>query len=126
VAMESDGPPGVKHQLLRGPLSERISLQQQAMGVVDKAAQHGIGDGWVADHLMPVIDRQLACDDGRAAFVAVVHDLQQVLALFGGERGRAPVVEDQQLHPADRLQQPSVAPVAARQGQRPNSRGTQW
>ena len=64
------------------------------------------------------LDRQLAGDDGRAAVVAVVHDLQQVAPLLGGERGQAPVVEDQQLDPGQALQQAGVAPVAARQGER--------
>jgi hypothetical protein len=46
------------------------------MGVVDKPVQHGVRDRRIADDLVPVIDRHLAGDDGRAALVAIVHDLQ--------------------------------------------------
>ena len=118
VAMGSGARLGVKRQRLGSPFSQRFSLQQQAMDVVDQSVQHGVGDRRVADDLVPMIDRQLAGDDGRAAVVTVVHDLQQIAALVAGERRQAPVVQDQQLHPADRLQQASMAAVAAGQGQR--------
>ena len=28
------------------------------------AVEDGVGQGWAADGLVPVLDRQLACDDG--------------------------------------------------------------
>ena len=34
------------------------------MGVVDEPVQNGVGQGRVADGLVPVIDGQLADDDG--------------------------------------------------------------
>jgi hypothetical protein len=46
---------------------------------------------------VPVLDRELAGDDGRHAAVAIVDDFQQIPALFGGQRGETPIVEDQQL-----------------------------
>ena len=44
------------------------------MRIVNEAVQHGVGNGGIADHLVLVFDRHLAGDDGRAAFVPVVHD----------------------------------------------------
>jgi hypothetical protein len=44
--------------------------------------------------------------------VAVLDDLQQIVALLGGEWLQAPVVEDQQLYPAECPHQPGVATVA--------------
>ena len=54
--------------------------QVDAMGVVDEAVEDGVGEGGVADHLVPCVDRHLAGDDGRAPSVAVLEDLQQVRA----------------------------------------------
>ena len=34
------------------------------MGIVDEPVENGVGQSWVADGLVPVIDRQLAGDDG--------------------------------------------------------------
>ena len=56
----------------------------------------------IGDDLVPVIDRHLAGDDGRAALMPVVHDLEEIAALLGGERSEAPVVEDQELDPRER------------------------
>jgi UV DNA damage repair endonuclease len=49
---------------------------------VDEAVQHGVRYRRIADDLVPVIDRHLAGDNGGAAVVALVHDLQQITALF--------------------------------------------
>jgi hypothetical protein len=46
-----------------------------------------------------------------------VHDLEEVTTLFSGERGETPIVQDQQLHPPERLQQPSVAAGATSQAE---------
>ena|SRR5438309_5301137 len=49
------------------------------------------------------------------AAVAVLEDLQEVVASRGVERFEAPVVEDEQIDAAERAQQTRVAAVAARQ-----------
>ena len=66
------------------------------MGVVDEPVEDGVGDGRVGDHLVPVIDRQLAGHDGRAAIVPIVDDLKQVAALILRQGCEPPVVEDQE------------------------------
>src|SRR6478609_11034056 len=43
----------------------------------------------------------------------VVHDIQQVAPLLGGEWGKTPIVEDQELDSGEVLQQPAIAAVAA-------------
>ena len=99
-------------------LAHAVSLQLEAVGVVDEAVEDGVGDGGIADDLVPVLDRHLAGDDGRAAFVAVVDDFQQIAALLAGERCETPIVEDQQLDPRERLEQPGIAAVAAGERER--------
>ena len=46
---------------------------------------------------MPMLDRHLAGDDGGAALMAVVDDLEEIAPLFAGERGEPPVVENEEL-----------------------------
>ena len=48
----------------------------------------------------------------------IVDDLQEVAPLLGGERGEAPVVEDQQLDARQALEEPCMAAVTACQRQR--------
>ena len=55
MAMGSGGGFGVKRQRLGGPLSQRFSLQHQAVSVVNQPVQHGVGDGRVANDLVPMI-----------------------------------------------------------------------
>ena len=42
------------------------------------AIEDGIGQGRIADGFVPVLDGQLAGDDGRGAAVAVFEDFQEV------------------------------------------------
>ena len=67
------------------------------MGIVNEAVQDGVGEGWLADDIMPARYGELAGDEDRAAAMAILHHLQQVALLLGGHRGKSPVVEDQEL-----------------------------
>jgi hypothetical protein len=82
------------------------------VGVVDQAVEDGIGDGGIADDLVPAIDRDLAGDDDRAGLVAVLDDFQEVAALLGVEWLRPPVVEDQQVEAGQGAQRPGIAAVS--------------
>ena len=48
------------------------------MGVVHEAVENRVGEGRVADHVVPRVHGELAGDDGCLATVAVVDDLEQV------------------------------------------------
>jgi len=85
------------------------------MGVVDEAVEDRIGVGWVADHLMPFVDRDLAGENGRAAAVAFFEDLVEIAPGAGIERIETPVVEDKELRAVEAAQDASVPPIAARQ-----------
>jgi len=63
------------------------------VGVMDQAVEDGVGVCRIADQRVPLIDGELAGDDGGAAAVAVLEDLQEVVASRGVERLEAPVVE---------------------------------
>src|SRR5258708_13550475 len=65
-----------------------------------------------------MLDGDVAGGGGGGATVAVVKDLRKV-ALFGGiENRKAPVIEDQELNPAEGFEQAAIAAVAASQGER--------
>ncbi len=72
----------------------------------------------VGNHVVPFVDRRLAGDDGTGAAMAVVDDLEDVATLLGRHGRQAPVVEDQELHACQALQQPCMASVTAGEGQR--------
>src|SRR5271166_6101485 len=109
---------GSSHDALLWLLSSQgFAAQLDAMGVVDDAVENGVGQGGVADQVMPAIERDLAGDQGGAAAVAILDDFQQVAPLLWAERLQSPVVEDQQLHPAQRPHQPGVTTIAAGQCQ---------
>jgi hypothetical protein len=45
--------------------------------------------------ILVVIDWQLACHDRRSAVVPILDDFKYVAALLLGERGEAPIIQDQ-------------------------------
>ena len=83
------------------------------MGVVNEAVEDCIGVGWIADHRVPVLDGELAGDDGGTTPVAVLENLEQIVAGLGVERLQSPVVEDEELDAAERADDPRVATVAS-------------
>src|SRR3954447_10079662 len=70
---------------------------------------------WVADDLMPFVDRHLAGQDGRAAAVAFFEDLVEIAAGAGIERIKAPIIENEELGAGEGSHDAGMAPVAAGQ-----------
>lgn len=50
------------------------------MHIVDETVEDGICQSGIADGLMPMVDGELARDDGGTPSVAVLEDLQQIAA----------------------------------------------
>ena len=61
------------------------------MSVVDEAIQDGVAEGWVADNVVPMFNRDLTGDDGGGVTVAIIEDLQKV-APFGRIENRKTAV----------------------------------
>jgi hypothetical protein len=59
-----------------------LAGQVDAIGIVNEAVEDSVGDGGIADDFIPVVDGDLAGDDGRAALVAVLDDLEEIAALI--------------------------------------------
>ena len=54
----------VKSVALGNKLAHAFSLQDKAVSIMDEAVEDGVSQGWIADHVMPVLDGNLAGDDG--------------------------------------------------------------
>src|SRR4051794_18595000 len=70
---------------LGGFFAQGFAAQLEAVGIVDDAIQDRVGEGRIADQVVPAIDRDLAGDQRGAAAVALLDDLEQVAALLGSE-----------------------------------------
>ena len=73
---------GVKSLVAGVLLSHAFSGELKGVSVVNEAIQDGVAEGWVSDNFVPMVDGDLAGDDGGGATVAVIEDLQKV-ASFG-------------------------------------------
>ena len=80
--MESGLTGWVKRFQFGRALAHALAGKGQPVSVMDESVQNSIGQGRIADGLVPVLDRELAGDDRGAAAVAVFEDFQQV-APFG-------------------------------------------
>ena len=83
------------------------------MRVVYDAIEDGVGVGGIADQLVPFVDGDLAGDDRRSSAVAFLENLEQVVTSCSIEGLEPPVVEDEQLHTADRSLDAGIATVTA-------------
>ena len=54
------------------------SFQVDAVGAMNQAVEDGVGDGGIADALMPVSDGELTGQDGRTGATAVFDHLQEI------------------------------------------------
>ena len=81
---------------LAGPLlTHRFTLQLDAVGVVHQAVENAVGECRVPDLGMPLGDRQLAGQNGRASLITVVADFQEVPPFDVAQRSHGPVVDDE-------------------------------
>lgn len=68
------------------------------MGVVHQPVEDGVGQRGVADGRVPMFNRKLAGDDGRAAPMAVVEHFQQVASVRIVEHRQPPIINDEDVY----------------------------
>ena len=73
---------------LRKAFSHGLSFQIDPVSVVYEAVEDGVAEGGVGDDLVPMIDGQLGGDERRSVAMAVIEQLEQIVALLGGELGQ--------------------------------------
>ena len=85
--------------------------------VVYQSVEDGIGEGGVADAVVPFFHGQLTGGEGRACAVAVVEEFEQVAALLGVGFDQSPIVEDEDLGVGECGAEFRVTAVAFGEGQ---------
>src|SRR5207249_11551367 len=78
-------------------IAHRWPIERKTMGIMHEAVEDSVGEGRIADDLVPGIDRQLAGDQRRAGAITVLDDLHEVAPLVGREPVWAPVIKNQQI-----------------------------
>ena len=79
---------------------------------MDEAIEDGVGEGRLADDLVPASDRELAGDQRRAAAVAVLDDLHQIAPLVAVRRSGPQSSRISRSDLAEAAEQPREAAVA--------------
>ena len=79
---------------------------------MNQTVQDGIGQRWISDEIMPVVDGELTGDEGRLQSVPVIEDFEQISSMFVFEGGSTEVVEHQQVSFGQSSHQFGVAAVA--------------
>src|SRR5258708_37378142 len=82
-------------------LSEALSFEFDAAGVVDEAIEDCVGDGGISDNFVPAFDGQLAGDDVLTSFISDLDDLERVAALIGVDSLLSPVIKNEQIETDD-------------------------
>jgi len=97
--------------IFQGELPHGFALQFQPVSAVQQSVEDGIGEGGLADVVMPVRCGQLAGDQSGTPVMTVFDHLHQILSLGRGDLLDAPVVEDQQIHFEQLIHQTRVGAV---------------
>lgn len=85
-------------------LSRALVGEFDAVGIVDKPVEDGVGDRGITDHVVPMFDGHLTGYNRGPFLIAVLNDLQEVAPLLVAEFLRASVIKDEQVSSGERLQ----------------------
>ena len=64
---------------------------------MDQAGQEGIAEGGVADAFIPLLQEELAGDQGSLSTISIFEDREEISTLWIRERGEGVVAEDEEL-----------------------------
>jgi hypothetical protein len=81
-----------------------FSPHLDGVSVVDEAIEDAIGDGGIADLVVPLTDRQLRGQNRGATLIAILADLPKVPTFVFPEGGHGPVIDDQYIDAAETRQ----------------------
>ena len=72
-----------------------------------------VGQGRLADVVVPLPGWELAGDDGGAGAIPILEDLEEIAPLLILHGGEAPVIEDEDVHAGELAEEPAVGTVGA-------------
>ena len=78
---------------------------------MDQPVEDGVCHSGIADHFMPVFNRQLAGDYCAFEAMPVLQDFQYIAPLLGTEGGQSPVIQQQDIHAGERAHQLRITSV---------------
>ena len=78
---------------------------------MDQAIENGVSHGGIGDDFVPLLDRIVAGNEGRAIAAAVVDDLEEIAVLTGADGGDAQIVDDEHAGFLNALEQLGQAAV---------------
>ena len=87
------------------------------MCVVHQPIQDAVGDGGIADLLMPVSQRDLTGEDGGTSRVPVVADFQKIPAFAISQWSHRPIIDDQNIDAGEPVEDFSEAAIDTRESQ---------
>lgn len=87
------------------------------MRLVDEAIEDRVGQSGVADGFVPVVEGELAGEQGSSSAVAIFEHFEEVAALGVGEGSEAEVIEEEEFGAGEPVEQTRVGAVASRDGQ---------
>ena len=86
--------------LLVAGFAHGFAAQFDAMSVVHETVEDAVGDGGVADLLVPLGHGELRGQDGGAGLIAFLADFPEVAPFGFLQGGHGPVINDQNIDPA--------------------------
>lgn len=87
------------------------------MRLVDEAIEDRVGQSGVADGFVPVVEGELAGDEGSSSAMAILEDFEQVAALGVGEGSEAEVIEEEEFGAGEPIKETRVGAIATSDGQ---------
>ena len=99
----------------RGLAHRARPFELETIGVVDEAIEDGIGEGWLADEVVPGFDGELTGDQRRGAAMAILDDLHEIASLAGVEAVGTEIVQNEQIDLGQRAEEASEAAIPMRE-----------
>ncbi len=93
------------------PFAHRLAFEMDLVCAVYKAVEDCVGERWVADVLMPMLEGQLAGDERRSGADAIVQQFEQIGALAWADGGDRKVIDHHDVDLGDSGQSFAKAPV---------------
>jgi hypothetical protein len=103
----------VKRRGAERVFSEALAVEVDAVSVVNNAIEDSVGERWISDDFEPAVHRDLACDEDRAAVVAVLDDLEQIAATIGVKHFGPKIIDYQEWSPRQRAHHFGIASIAS-------------
>ena len=91
---------------------------------MDEAVEDRVPEGGVADQVVPVLDQDLAGDEGGALAGTILDDFEEVPSFAIAHGGEAPIVQDEQIGFGVLLEEAAIGAVPPRWARSPKSRGS--